>query len=199
MTDDSDDTADELAENLLDELGSGETATATTAPDPTATTGDGDSDDDTVESTFLVTAADDASAILQDVHTGQIHTLSENPDFVAESVVEATVQPEPPMNATFEVADVESRREVEITVAEESPTPQATDIAAEQSVGEITRKERAGTGEIHVITVPDDQTESAVEDVTADRERRLTQAARVGAAIVEVRSAPGLVEVRYLP
>lgn len=199
MTDDSDDTADELAENLLDELGGGETATATTAPDPTATTGDGDSDDDTVESTFLVTAADDASAILQDVHTGQIHTLSENPDFVAESVVEATVQPEPPMNATFEVADVESRREVEITVAEESPTPQATDIAAEQSVGEITRKERAGTGEIHVITVPDDQTESAVEDVTADRERRLTQAARVGAAIVEVRSAPGLVEVRYLP
>lgn len=197
MTDDSDDTADELAENLLDELGGGETATATTAPDPTATTGDGD--DDTVESTFLVTAADDASAILQDVHTGQIHTLSENPDFVAESVVEATVQPEPPMNATFEVADVESRREVEITVAEESPTPQATDIAAEQSVGEITRKERAGTGEIHVITVPDDQTESAVEDVTADRERRLTQAARVGAAIVEVRSAPGLVEVRYLP
>lgn len=199
MTDDSDDTADELAENLLDELDGEETATATTAPDPTATAGDGDSDDDTVESTFLVTAADEASAILQDVHTGQIHTLSENPEFVAESVVEATVQPEPPMNATFEVADVESRREVEITVAAESPTPQATDIAAEQSVGDITRRERAGTGEIHVITVPEDQTESAVEDVTADRERRLTQAARVGASIVEVRSAPGLVEVRYLP
>lgn len=199
MTDDSDDTADELAERLLNELeGSDDTtAGATTAPDPTDSSGSGDGG--AVESTFLVTAADEASAILQDVHTSQIHTLSENPDLAAESVIEATVQPEPPMNATYEVEEVESRRAVEITVAEESPTPQATDIAADQPVGEITRRERAGTGEIHVITVPDDQTESAVEDVTADRERRLTQAARVGAAIVEVRSAPGLVEVRYLP
>ncbi|MFB6176759.1 MAG: DUF5812 family protein, partial [Halobaculum sp.] len=101
--------------------------------------------------------------------------------------LEATVEPEPPMNATYEVAEIESRREIELTVTEESPTPQATDIAAEQSVGEITRKERAGTGEIHVISVPEEQTESAVDDVLADRERRLTQAARVGAAIVEVR------------
>ncbi|MFB6176760.1 MAG: DUF5812 family protein, partial [Halobaculum sp.] len=81
MTDDSDDAADKLAEGLLDELDDSE-ETTTTAPDPTATATDGDA----VESTFLVTAADEASAILQDVHTGQIHTLSENPDLVAESV-----------------------------------------------------------------------------------------------------------------
>jgi hypothetical protein len=50
-----------------------------------------------------------------------------------------------------------------------------------------------------VITVPEERTEIAVDDVTNDRETRLLQAARAGASLVEVRSEPGVVSVRYLP
>ncbi|ERH11829.1 MAG: hypothetical protein J07HB67_00840, partial [halophilic archaeon J07HB67] len=60
-------------------------------------------------------------------------------------------------------------------------------------------RERAGDGELHVITVPEERTEIAVDDVTNDRETRLLQAARAGASLVEVRSEPGVVSVRYLP
>jgi hypothetical protein len=63
----------------------------------------------------------------------------------------------------------------------------------------VTRRERAGTGELHVLTVPEERTGAAVEDVLADREATLSRAARLGVARVEVRSAPGVVVVRYLP
>jgi hypothetical protein len=66
-------------------------------------------------------------------------------------------------------------------------------------VGELSRKERAGTGELHVMTVPEEATEAAVDDVVEDREATLVRAARMGVARVEVRSEPGVVVVRYMP
>ena len=62
----------------------------------------------------------------------------------------------------------------------------------------MTRRERAGTGELHVLTVPDGETEAAVADVLED-EATLARAARLGVERVEVRSEPGVVSVRYLP
>jgi hypothetical protein len=149
-------------------------------------------------STFLVTHAEGDSAVLKDVHDGQVHTLSSNPGVEETDAVEATVAPDPPMNLTWSVVEVEERRELSTERSEEPPTVQERELAAEQAVGEITREERAGTGEIHVLAVPPEDTEDAVADVLDD-EGTLSRAARLGVSRVEVRSDDGVVSVRYMP
>jgi hypothetical protein len=151
-----------------------------------------------VEGTFLVTAADDASAVLKDVETGQVHTLSSNPGVERDDVVEGAVAPDPPMNVSYQLVETESRRSLSVERSEEPPTAHSKELAAAQDVGGLTREPRAGTGEVHVITVPEGEIEAAVEDVLDD-EQVLARAARLGVNRVEVRSAPGVLSVRYLP
>jgi hypothetical protein len=151
------------------------------------------------EGTFLVTHADADSAVLKDVESGQVHTLSSNPGVEEDDVVDGIVAPEPPLEVTAELVEVRERRSLRLHESREPPTTQERDIAAEQEVGDLTRTERAGIGEIHVINVPEDETEAAVEDVLEDREATLSRAARLGVNRVEVRSEPGIVSVRYLP
>ncbi|WP_224448585.1 DUF5812 family protein [Haloprofundus salilacus] len=155
--------------------------------------------DDSKEGTFLVTAADDETAVLKDVEDGQVHTLASNPGVERHDAVEGVVAPDPPMNVTWQLVEVNSRRPLRIEESSESPTTMVRDVAAEQPVGELTRRERAGTGEIHVVTVPEDRTEQAVADVLDDEEGLLSRAARLGVSRVEVRSSPGVVSVRYMP
>jgi hypothetical protein len=150
------------------------------------------------QGTFLVTQADEASAVLQDVHTAQIHTLAGNPGLDRHEVIEATLKTEPPMEVVWTVAEIADRRTVEITTSPEAPTTQAREIAADQDVGELTTRERAGEGEVHVISVPPERTDEAAEDVVEDG-ATLTRAARLGVQRVEVRAADGVVSVRYLP
>lgn len=102
------------------------------------------------------------------------------------------------MEVTYRLVDVEARRAVTVVESEEPPTRQAREIAAEQSVGEVTTRERAGSGELHVLSVPSERTEEAVADVVDD-EATLVRAARLGVERVEVRSDEGVVSVRYLP
>lgn len=154
---------------------------------------------DEKQSTFLVTHVEAESAVLKDVHDGQVHTLSSNPGLEVDDAVEATVAPDPPMNVTYQVVEVESRRSLSVEESEEPPTAQEQELAAEQPEGELTREPRAGTGEIHVLTPPEETTEQAVADVVEDREGTLSRAARLGVNRVEVRSAPGVVSVRYMP
>lgn len=154
---------------------------------------------DEKEGTFLVTHAAEDSAVLKDVEGGQVLTLSSNPGLKADEIVECTVAPDPPMNVTFQVVEFEERRQICIEQSDEPPTTQEQDIASDQSVGEVTKEPRAGEGEIHVITVPEDTTEAAVTDVVEDRETTLSRAARLGVERVEVRAAPGVVSVRYMP
>jgi len=149
-------------------------------------------------STFLVTHAEGDSAVLKDVHDGQVHTLSANPGVEETDAVEATVAPDPPMNLTWSVVDVEERRSLATERSDEPPTSRERDLAAEQTVGEIAREERAGEGEIHVLTVPPEDTADAVEDVLDD-EGTLSRAARLGVSRVEVRAEEGVVSVRYMP
>jgi len=168
--------------------------------DDTTSGADGSGDaDGPMEGTFVVTHADADSAMLRDADTGQVHTLSENPELETETVLHGTIAPEPPMGVTYELREVTDERSVRIEAVGEAPTTQARRIARDQPTGEVTRHERAGDGEFHVVTVPEGQTETAVDDVTNDRETRLLQAARAGASLVEVRSEPGVVSVRYLP
>lgn len=149
---------------------------------------------------FVVTHADADSAVLKAVDGGQVHTLASNPDLTEDDVVEATLAPEPPMEVTWRVLEVESRRALGIEHSPEPPTELAYDIAAEQPVGEVTRRERAGKGELHVLTLEPGSVADAAEEVAADEATR-TVAARVGARRVELRldDEEGVLSVRYLP
>ena len=155
--------------------------------------------DDEKAGTFLVTAADDDSAVLADVDDGQVHTLAENPGVDVGEAIEGTVAPEPPLDVAWRLVDVAERWPISVEESAESPTTLERDVAAEQAVGELTRRERAGVGEIHVLTVSESETASAVADVLDDEEGLRSRAARLGVERVVVRSEPGVVSVRYLP
>jgi hypothetical protein len=156
-------------------------------------------DDGGKTGTFLVTAADPDSAVLSDVDDGQVHALATNPGVETGEAVEGTVAPEPPLETTWRLVDLAAQWSIAVEESDESPTTLARELAAAQDVGDLTRRERAGTGEFHVLTVPDDGTEAAVADVLADETGLRSRAARLGVGRVVVRSAPGVVSVRYLP
>jgi len=150
-------------------------------------------------STFLVTHADDDSAVLKDVHDGQVHTLASNPGVEVDDAIEGTVAPDPPMEVSWQLTEIDAQRSLSIAESEEPPTAREQELAADQPVGELTTEPRAGTGELHVLTVPEADTADAVDDVLDDRETTLSRAARLGVNRVEIRSEPGVVSVRYLP
>ena len=150
------------------------------------------------EGTFVVTEADEESAILRDVNDGQIHTLGSNPDLSVGDAVEATLAAEPPMEVVWNVEETTRQFSVSVEESAEPPTQQALDLAADQPVGEVATRERAGTGEVHVLIVPEENTEAAVADVLDD-DATVERAARIGVERVEIRSEPGVVSVRYLP
>ena len=149
------------------------------------------------EGTFLVTHADEGSAVLRNVTDSQVHTLTENPGVEPGEVVEGRIAPEPPMEVAWRLIEVEERRTVPVDLSPEPPTRQEQDLAAEE-VGELVTTEREGEGEIHVLRVPDGQTDAAATDILEDDETR-ARAARIGVARVEVRTGDGVVSVRYLP
>lgn len=151
--------------------------------------------------TFLVTAADKSAAVLRDVTDGQVHALTDPPaDLAAGEAVVGRVEPVPPMGVEWRLAAVEDRFAITVTESDEPPTTHERDLAPD-AVGELVRRERAGEGELHVLTVPadGDATAEAVADVLGDEETLRERAARLGVSRVVVRSEPGLVCVRYLP
>ena len=151
------------------------------------------------DGTFLVTHADDESAILKDVDDGQVHALASNPGVEVDDAIEGTVSPDPPLEVSWQLIEIDDRRPLSVEHSEEPPTTQEREIAADQPVGELTREPRAGIGEIHVVTVPEDGTEAAVDSVFDDHESTLSRAARLGVNRVEIRSEPGVISIRYLP
>ncbi|AGN01949.1 hypothetical protein L593_10020 [Salinarchaeum sp. Harcht-Bsk1] len=151
----------------------------------------------TTVGTFLVTEADPESAILRNVEDGQLHTLSTNPDLDAGEVVEATLTAEPPMEVTW-TAEIDDRRTIECEVVDLEPTTRSAEAAASLAEGELERFERAGEGEVHVLTVGADGVETAVDDVLDD-EATIERAARLGAVRVEIRTGDEFLSVRYLP
>ena len=150
--------------------------------------------------TFLVTHADSDSAVLTNVDSGQVHALASNPGVEDGDVIEGTVGSEPPLEVAWQLVAVESRRALSLERSAEPPTSQERAVAAETETGEIARTERAGTGELHVLSIPPEDVEEAVADVLDDEET-LARAARLDVNRVEVRSDPeeGVLSVRYLP
>lgn len=152
------------------------------------------------ESTFLVTHADDESAVLHDTADGQVHTLATNPGLDAGDAVEGTITPAGSLELAWELVECDERRSLHTDHSEEPPTSRERELAGAQDAGELTTRERAGIGEIHVLTVPSERVSETVEDVLDD-EATLVRAAELGVNRVEVRSDPdtGVVAVRYLP
>jgi hypothetical protein len=148
--------------------------------------------------TFLVTAFDEESAVFRDVHDAQVHTIDQPPDLGEGDVVSATIEPVPPMDVVWSLRELDERRTIELVDSDLEPTTQAGEIAADQPVGEVTRVERAGTGEVHVLSTPADEVEATASDVLSDEET-LARAARLDATRVEVRTGPDFLSVRYLP
>lgn len=150
--------------------------------------------------TFLVTHADGDSAVLKNVDSGQVHALASNPGVDERDVIDGTVGSEPPLDIAWQLVEVESRRTITLERSDEPPTSQEREIAAGVDVGEVSRTERAGTGELHVLSVPTTDVAAAVSDVL-DEEETLARAARLEVNRVEVRSDAenGIVSVRYLP
>jgi len=148
--------------------------------------------------TFLVTSADDESAVLSDVQDSQVHTLSENPGVEEGDVLDATVASDPPMNVTYSVVEVEQRRRIPVETSDETPTRRSRELAADLEAGELETMERAGVGEVHVLGVPEDSVEETVEDVLTD-EQTVARAARIGIDHVEIRSGDDFVSIRYMP
>lgn len=149
--------------------------------------------------TFLVTAADEDSAVLRNVESGRVFTLSSNPGVELHDAVTGAVAPDPPLEVTWRLVEIDRRWRVALERSEESPTAKSAELAAEQDVGDLARMERAGTGEVHVLTVPPERTDQAVTDVLDDEEVTRARAARLGVNRVEVRAADGVVSVRYVP
>lgn len=149
---------------------------------------------------FMVSHADEGAATLTDVRDRQVHALKTQLDEPLErgEVLEGTLQSDGDIDVAWTVAEVERRRHIPVEHSPEPPTKQEQELAAAQSVGEITRQERAGSGELHVITVPEETTEQAVDDVLDDPET-VARAARLGVDRVEIRAAEGVLSVRYLP
>lgn len=146
--------------------------------------------------TFLVTAADEGSAVLSDVADGQVCPLGENPGFEAGEVVGATLEPVGALGVTWRPAEVVERWTPTVEAVEESPGRRAREVAEDQEPGRLSRVD-VDDGELHVLSVPPGRTEAAVEDVLADETTRRV-AARLGARRVEVRGEAGVVGVRYL-
>lgn len=154
----------------------------------------------TKDGTFVVTSADEDAAVVRDVTSGQVHTLASNPEVAMGDVVDATIEPEPPLDVVWSVVEIADVRQIDVIDSDLSPTTQAKEIAAEQSIGDVKRVERAGTGEIHVISVPPEATDDAAADVLDDI-ATVERAARLDAVRVEVRTDAdeGVLNVRYLP
>lgn len=147
------------------------------------------------EGTFVVVEADEESALLRAVDTGQVVTLAANPGVTAGEVVEATV--EPAELGLVYTATVDERIEVAVEAVDEPPTDRALEAAREADPGEL-RSYETDAGVVHVLAVPPERTAAAVQDVLEDTET-VARAARLGADRVEVRSETGVLAVRYGP
>lgn len=158
-----------------------------------------DSNSTRYSSTFVVTAADGSSTVLRDVESGQVYSVKDTIDHSRLTIIEGTVESEPPLHVVYELTETTATRTIGIERSVEPPTANAKQVAANQSIGEITRKPRAGSGEIHIITIPDGDPTEMVADILDDKVTLCERAGRLGIERIEIRSAPGVVAVRYMP
>jgi hypothetical protein len=149
---------------------------------------------------FYVKHAEDAAATLHEVDTSQIYTVLQHPEFERHEIVEATLVAVPPMEVSYTLDEVHSRRTVPVETSPEQPTTQVRDIAADMEEGQAVAIEREGEGEIHILRVNPEWTDRTVDELSDD-EMTYKNAARYDIERVEIRTDEddGIVAIRYLP
>ncbi len=150
------------------------------------------------EARYLVTHDDGATTLLKQVTTDHVHTVTDAPDLQVNDVIDAALRAEPPLEVTDTIVEITDRWHLTVEHSTEAPTSQTQSIAADQAPGEITTQPREGEGELHVLRVPESETDATADEIESDEATRL-RAARLGVTRVEIRTAPGLVSIRYLP
>lgn len=143
---------------------------------------------------YVVAHRDEATATLRNVTSGQIHTIPDPPDVADDEALVATLT-ENADGMTWSVESIDRRWTVTIGASDEPPGDRAWRAAADCSIGEIARVDRP-SGALHVVVVPESETRAGVRDVITDEATR-DRAIRLGVERVDVRSAPGLIAVRY--
>jgi hypothetical protein len=147
--------------------------------------------------TFVVTAAEEESAVLRSVSDSQVHTLEENPGVSEDTILEATIASKPPMDVVWTVESIEATRTIDVAVVDEGPTEASRTVAADLDEDSVSVHHGIEDGEVHVLAVPADRIEETVASIRADLET-VVRAARLGAGRVEIRKGSGIVAVRYL-
>ncbi|MFW6436803.1 MAG: DUF5812 family protein [Halococcoides sp.] len=144
---------------------------------------------------YVVTHVDDATAQLRDVQSGRVHPIADPPALSAGEALAATLTPADGIEATWSIGSIERRWTVTVEASDQPPSEAARSAATDLSIGEIARLDVEG-GELHVIGVPESDTEAAVTDVLDDPATR-DRAIRLGVDRVVVSHAPGVLAVRY--
>lgn len=162
--------------------------------------GESEGEPESVPGTFYVKFAQESAATLHEVNTAQICTLSHNPGLETHQIIEATLVAQPPMELSYVVDDLVSQRTIPVERSPEPPTTQVRTAAKDMEPGQAVAIEREGEGEIHILRVEPDETDSTAEELLDD-EMPYKNAARYDVERVEIRTEEdtGTVSVRYLP
>ncbi|MFB6186436.1 MAG: DUF5812 family protein, partial [Halobacteriaceae archaeon] len=113
------------------------------------------------EGRYLVTHSDDESAILRDISKGQIYTIIHNPDLSEGDIIDAKLEAVPPLDIQWTIDTIVQRYSISIEIMETEPTEAAKEAANTLEKGELATLSGAN-GVTHVITVPEEKTESAI-------------------------------------
>lgn len=148
------------------------------------------------QGTFVVTHADEQVALLRDVETAQVHSVTDHPELEQGEIITGSLVAGS-LGTTWTVDAIDERRSVSVERTDLEPTAASRETAAEMKAGELRRLERAGEGEVHVLGT--DAPEQAAAEVASDPET-VARAARLDAVRVEIRIEPDeFLTVRYLP
>ena len=145
---------------------------------------------------FFVTHVDSNSAILKDVFDGGVYSVEDSSSIEPNQVVECTLKAVPPMLVTWEFQTIQTQWSLDIEYNSTPPATQARSLAKDGSPGELIQEPLEREGELHVLPVPESETDAIVDDIIADEATRV-RAARMESNRVEVRSQPGLITIRY--
>jgi len=148
---------------------------------------------------FVVTAADAESLMVRGVDSAQVLTVTDPTDLDRWTVFDATLEHADTLGLTMRATSIDHQFMVQIDDQEERPTSRSRSVVTSLDAGASTFLPRQDAGGTDVIALADADHVAARRTMAADVEPVVMRAARLDVSRVELRSAPGILSVRYLP
>lgn len=148
---------------------------------------------------FVVTVADEATLLMRGVDSAQVLTVTDPTDLERWTVVDATLVHADALGLTMRAASIDHQFMVQVVEQEERPTSRSRSVVTSLDAGASTFLPRQDAGGTDVIALADADHIAARRTMAADLEPLVMRAARLDVRRVELRSAPGILSVRYLP